>query len=73
MNRSQVEKIIAIYAPEVTSYFANRFKRWPIGQSAAVIIDYLEQKADFWYGIDKDVAKKISEAATEILYHGERY
>ena len=62
-----VQAIITTYAPEMLPDFADRFSRWPQGGTAATIVNYLNDRATFWYNFDATIAKRIAEAAAEII------
>jgi len=64
---AEVQKLILTYAPEMAGPFADRFERFPEGGSAAMIANYLNDKAKFYYDIDASIAKKLAEAAAEII------
>lgn len=68
MIYSEVQQIILKYAPEMAPHFADRFERFPRGGQAAMIVNYLNDKATFYYnlGID-DIAKQCVSAAGEII------
>jgi len=63
----EVYKIIATYANEVLPDFADRFERFPQGGQAAMIVNYLNDRAQFWYSIDKSVGESLANAAGEII------
>jgi len=60
-------KTIEKYAPEMLPFFADSLKRFPRGGAAATAVNYLNDRAEFWYGIDASVAKQIVDVATEII------
>ncbi len=55
VSYSDAYKTIAKYANEMLPYFAERFERFPVGQNAATIVNYLNERAKFWYSIDKNI------------------
>jgi hypothetical protein len=67
MSYDDVSQIIAKYAPEMQVPFADRFNRFPVGGNAAMIVNYLNDKGDFYRTIDKKVSDDLINAAAEII------
>ena len=59
--------LISKYAPEMQSHFADKFSRFPVGGNAAMIVNYLNDKADFYRSIDETIANDLVDAAGEII------
>jgi hypothetical protein len=67
MSYDDVFRVITKYAPEMQVYFADKFSRFPEGGNAAMIVNYLNDKADFYRTIDESIADDLVDAATEII------
>ena len=67
MTYSEVQDIILRYAPEMAVPFADKFSRFPEGGNAAMIVNYLGDKAQFWYDIDTKIGKLLADAGAEII------
>jgi len=67
MTYDEVRRVITQYAVEMLPYFADGWSRFPQGGNAAMIVNYLNDKAAFYRPIDDDVAADLLDAATEII------
>ena len=67
MSYSEVYDVIALYAHEMLKYFADGWSRFPQGGNAAMIVNYLNDKAQFYYDVNENVAKKLAAAGGEII------
>ena len=67
MTYAEVQKLILMYAPEMAEPFADRFERFPEGGNAAMIANYLNDRASFYYNINERIAKKLAKASAEIV------
>ena len=69
MSYDDVFCLISKYAPEMMSPFADKFSRFPVGGNAAMIANYLNDKADFYRSIleDETIANDLVNAAGEII------
>ena len=68
MTYDEVYKVIATYANEMLPLFADGWSRFPEGGNAATIVNYLNDRASFFYDINEpDTATTIVDAATEII------
>lgn len=67
MTYDDVFRIITKYATEMQPHFADKFSRFPQGGNAAMIVNYLNDKADFYRTIDESIANGLIDAATEII------
>ncbi|MCD6516439.1 MAG: hypothetical protein J7L72_03315 [Candidatus Aminicenantes bacterium] len=72
MTYSDVQNVIVRYAPEMAQPFADGFSRFPVGGNAAMIVNYLNEKAQFYYNINKEVAELLAAAASEIIIRSDR-
>lgn len=64
----QVQQIISKYAPEMAVSFADKWERFPVGGNAAMIVNYLNDKAQFYYSIGcENIGVELVNAATEII------
>jgi hypothetical protein len=68
MTYNEVQNIIGRYASEMAPYFADHWSRFPRGGTAAMIVNYLQERCNFYYdaGIP-EVSKQLSDAAAEII------
>ena len=67
MSYDDVAQVITKYAPEMQPHFADKFSRFPEGGNAAMIVNYLNDKADFYRTIDETVSTDLVDAAGEII------
>lgn len=67
VSYADVFQTITKYAPEMQPYFADKFSRFPEGGNAAMIVNYLNDKAAFYRDIDKSIADELVNAAGEII------
>ena len=67
MTYDDVFQIITKYAHEMQRHFADKFSRFPEGGNAAMIVNYLNDKADFYRTIDENIANDLVDAAGEII------
>lgn len=67
MTYEDVCQVITKYAHEMLPYFADRWSRFPQGITAAMIANYLNDKADFYRDIDTNIANDLLNSATEII------
>jgi hypothetical protein len=67
MTYEEVRHVIAKYAHEMLPQFADRWSRFPEGEVAATIVNYLNDKADFWWPVSRDAAEELADAASEII------
>ena len=68
LSYDDVYQILSMYANEMLPFFADGWSRFPQGGNAAMIVNYLNDQAKLWYKINPDVATKLVEAATEIIF-----
>ena len=66
MSYDDIFQIITKYAQEMQRHFADKFSRFPEGANAAMIVNYLNDKADFYRTIDEKIANDLVDAAAEI-------
>jgi len=67
MSYDDVFQVISKYAGEMQPYFADGWSRFPQGGTAAMIVNYLNDKADFYRTIDGNITNDLLDAATEII------
>jgi len=67
MSYDDVFQVITKYAHEMQPYFADGWSRFPQGGNAAMIANYLNDKADFYRTIDTNIANDLLDSATEII------
>jgi len=67
MSYDDVFQVITKYAPEMQANFADKFSRFPKGGNAAMIVNYLNDKADFYRAINEKVSTDLVNAAGEII------
>ena len=67
MSYDDVFQVIAKYACEMQPYYADGWSRFPQGGNAAMIANYLNDKADFYRIIDANITNDLLDAATEII------
>lgn len=67
MSYDDVFQVITKYAHEMQHHFADKFSRFPEGGNAAMIVKYLNDKADFYRTIDENIANDLVDAAAEII------
>lgn len=67
MSYDDVFQVITKYALEMQSTFADKFSRFPEGGNAAMIVNYLNDRADFYWTIDENIANDLADAAGEII------
>jgi hypothetical protein len=67
MSYDDVFQVITKYAHEMQPYFADGWSRFPQGGNAAMIANYLNDKADFYRTIDTNIANDLIDSATEII------
>lgn len=67
MNYQEAQNIIILYANEMAPHFADKFQRFPKGGNAAMIVNYLNNRSQFWYSIKRSVGKSLAEVAAEII------
>ena len=60
---------IARYAPDMLSHFNDRWERFPQGGNAAMIVNFLNDKAQEYYKFGCDeVGKELANVAGEIIF-----
>lgn len=68
LTYNQVQQTIFKYADEMAVPFADRFERFPQGGVAAMIANYLNDRAQFYYNFGcPEIGKECAEAAAEII------
>jgi len=67
MSYDDVFQVITKHAHEMQPYFADGWSRFPQGGNAAMIANYLNDKADFYRTIDTNIANDLLDSATEII------
>ena len=67
MSYDDVFQVITKYAQEMQPYFADAWSRFPQGGNAAMIANYLNDKADVYRTIDDNITNDLLDAATEII------
>ena len=70
MTYTEARNIIIKYANEMTEPFSDRFQRFPEGGCAVIIANYLQDRADYWYDIDKRISALVMDVAIEIIIRG---
>lgn len=67
MSYDNVYQVIAKYAYKMLPVFADKWSRFPEGGNAAMIVNYLNDMADFYRNIDINITNEILNAAAEII------
>lgn len=67
MTYANVYDVIAKYAAEVLPNFADSWSRFPSGENAAMIVNYLNDHAETYRKIAPEICKDMIDAATEII------
>ena len=68
MTYDDVYQVIAKYAGEMLPVFADSWSRFPQGGAAAMVVNYLNDKATMYYSFGADeAAKDCAFAAAEII------
>ena len=72
MPNIEVNRIIIKYIPDLITYFADFWNRWPEGRSAVILSDALKTQAVYWKKAGKiNNADECSKAAAAIINHAE--
>jgi hypothetical protein len=70
MTFMEVDGIIRKYIPNLITYFADFWSRWPEGRNAVILSDALKMQAAYWKNAGKiNNADECSKAATAIVDH----
>ena len=66
-NYDDIYNLMARYAREKLDQFSDGWNRFPVGENAHEIAEYLKTRSIFYSELDHDVSEKLEAAASEIL------
>ena len=67
MSYDDVYKIIAKYANDMLPHFADGWSRFPEGGNAAMIANFLNERADFYRTRNESITNDLLDASCEII------
>jgi len=71
MNYDDIYNLMARYAREKLEQFSDGWHRFPSGENAHEIADYLKDRSMFYAESNNDVSVKLENASNEILKRNE--
>jgi len=66
LNYTEAQDIILSYAPEISTFFSDKWERWPDGTNGRVINECLSGKIPMWKKLDTPTAEAIQAVIDEI-------